>query len=95
VPGVPEGRWPEYLAPVLGRYGGHPLHLGLAGWLFRLGRDGQLPCRLSHLPDEILDAAIALALDFQTWRTLVRQQELSKDRAVELIIGMVSCLMWT
>jgi AcrR family transcriptional regulator len=44
---------------------------------------------------EALLAAIALALDFQTWRTLVRQQELSKDRAVELIIGMVSCLMWT
>ena len=44
---------------------------------------------------EALLAAIALALDFQTWRTLVRQQELSKDRAVELMVGMVRCLMRT
>ena len=36
--------------------------------------------------------AIALALDFQTWRVLVRQQELSQDRAVELMVGMVRCL---
>ena len=42
---------------------------------------------------EALLGAIALALDFQTWRTLVRQQELSKDRAVELMVGMVRCLM--
>src|ERR671915_546287 len=38
---------------------------------------------------EALLAAIALALDLQTWRTLVRQQELSQDRAVELMVGMV------
>ena len=44
---------------------------------------------------EVLLAAIALALDFQTWRTLVRQQELSQDRAVELMVGMVRCLMRT
>jgi AcrR family transcriptional regulator len=44
---------------------------------------------------EALLAAIALALDLQTWRTLVRQQVLSKDRAVELMVGMVRCLMWT
>jgi AcrR family transcriptional regulator len=36
--------------------------------------------------------AIALAQDFQTWHTLVRQQELSQDRAVELMVGMVRCL---
>src|SRR5215217_8243679 len=36
--------------------GSHPLHLGLVGRPFRLGRDAQLPCRLSHLPDEILEA---------------------------------------
>ena len=45
--------------------------------------------------DEALLAAIALALDFQTWRTLVRQQELSEDRAVGLMVGMVRCLMST
>jgi AcrR family transcriptional regulator len=39
--------------------------------------------------------AIALAQDFQTWRTLVRQQELSQDGAVELMVGMVRCLMRT
>jgi AcrR family transcriptional regulator len=41
---------------------------------------------------EALHAALALALDFQTWRTLVRQQELSQDRAVGLMVGMVRCL---
>jgi AcrR family transcriptional regulator len=44
---------------------------------------------------EALLGAIALAQDFQTWRTLVRQQELSQDRAVELMVGMVRCLMRT
>ena len=44
---------------------------------------------------EALLGAIALALDFGTWRTLVRQQELSQDRAVELVVGMVRCLMRT
>jgi AcrR family transcriptional regulator len=44
---------------------------------------------------EVLLAAIALALDLQTWRTLVRQQGLDDDRAVELMVGMVRCLMRT
>ena len=44
---------------------------------------------------EALLGAIALALDFQTWRTLVRQQGLDRDRAVELMVGMVRCLMRT
>jgi hypothetical protein len=43
----------------------------------------------------VLLGAISLAQDFQTWRTLVRQQELSQDRAVELRVGMVRCLMRT
>ena len=42
---------------------------------------------------EALLAAIALALDFQTWRTLVRGQGLDQDRAAGLMVGMVSCLM--
>jgi AcrR family transcriptional regulator len=42
---------------------------------------------------EELLGAVALAQDFQTWRTLVRQQEFSQDRAVELMVGMVRCLM--
>jgi AcrR family transcriptional regulator len=44
---------------------------------------------------EALLGAIALALYFGTWRTLVRQQELSQDRAMELMVGMVRCLMRT
>jgi AcrR family transcriptional regulator len=44
---------------------------------------------------EVLLAAIALALDLQTWRTLVRQQGLDDERAVELMVGMVRCLMRT
>jgi AcrR family transcriptional regulator len=44
---------------------------------------------------EELLGAVALAQDFQTWRTLIRQQELSQDRAVELMVGMVRCLMRT
>ena len=42
---------------------------------------------------EALLAAKALAQDLQTWRTLVRQQGLDDDRAVELMVGMVRCLM--
>jgi hypothetical protein len=44
---------------------------------------------------EGLLAAIALALDFQTWRTLVRPQCLDEGRAVNLMVGMVRCLMHT
>jgi AcrR family transcriptional regulator len=44
---------------------------------------------------ETLLAAIALALDLQTWRTLVRQQGLDDDRVVELMVGMVRCLRHT
>ena len=44
---------------------------------------------------EELLGAVALAQDFQTWRTLVRQQELSQHRALELMVGMVRCLMRT
>jgi AcrR family transcriptional regulator len=42
---------------------------------------------------EALLGAIALAQDFQTWRTLVRQQGLDQERAAELMVGMVRCLL--
>jgi AcrR family transcriptional regulator len=42
---------------------------------------------------EELRGAVALALDFQTWRTLVRGQGLDVYRAVGLMVGMVRCLM--
>ena len=44
---------------------------------------------------ETLLAAIGFALDFQTWRTLVRGQGLDDVRAVELMVGIVWCLMHT
>ena len=44
---------------------------------------------------EALLAAVALALDFQTWRTLVREQGLDADRAVELMVRSVRCLVCT
>ena len=37
----------------------------------------------------LLLAALAHALDFQTWRSLVRQQELNDEQAAELMVGMV------
>jgi AcrR family transcriptional regulator len=42
---------------------------------------------------EALLGAIALALELQTWRTVVGQQDLEDDLAVELMAGMVRCLM--
>ena len=42
---------------------------------------------------EALLAAVALALELQTWRTLVVQQGLDDDWAVELMVGMVRCVM--
>jgi AcrR family transcriptional regulator len=42
---------------------------------------------------ELLLAAIGHALDFGTWYSLVRQQELDDERAVEVMVGMVRCLV--
>ena len=40
----------------------------------------------------LLLATIGHALDFQTWRSLVRQQGLSNEQAVEAMVGMVRCM---
>ncbi len=40
---------------------------------------------------EVLLSALGHALDFQTWRSLVRQQGLCDERAIELMVGMVRC----
>ncbi len=40
---------------------------------------------------EVLLCALGHALDFQTWRSLVRQQGLSDEQAIELMVGMVCC----
>jgi AcrR family transcriptional regulator len=41
----------------------------------------------------LLLAALGHALDFQTWRSLVRQQGLGDEQAVELMAKMVRCSM--
>ena len=40
---------------------------------------------------ELLNGALWMALEFQTWRTLVRQQGLKDDEVIELMVGMVRC----
>jgi AcrR family transcriptional regulator len=42
---------------------------------------------------ELLYGALWMALEFQTWRTLVRQQGLKDDEVIELMVGMVRCAM--
>jgi alkylhydroperoxidase family enzyme len=41
----------------------------------------------------LLEAALGHALDFQTWHSLVRQQGLDDEQAIDLIVGMVCCLI--
>jgi len=38
-----------------------------------------------------LTGSIGLALDFQTWRTLVRQENLTDEQAIEIMVGTVRC----
>jgi AcrR family transcriptional regulator len=40
----------------------------------------------------LLLAALGHALDFQTWRSLVRQQGLNDEQAIEVMVGMVRYL---
>jgi AcrR family transcriptional regulator len=40
----------------------------------------------------LLQGAIGLALDFQSWRTMVRKQDMTDEQAVELMVRMVLCL---
>jgi AcrR family transcriptional regulator len=40
---------------------------------------------------QLLRAAIGVALDFQTWRTMVREQGLTDEQAIELMVRMVRC----
>lgn len=35
--------------------------------------------------------AIGFALNFQTWRTMVRQEGLTDEQTIELMVGMVKC----
>ena len=40
---------------------------------------------------QLLRGAIGVALDFQTWRTMVREQGLTDEQAIELMVRMVRC----
>jgi AcrR family transcriptional regulator len=40
-----------------------------------------------------LYGALWMGLDFQTWHTLVRQQGFEDEEVIELMVGMVLCLM--
>ncbi len=42
-------------------------------------------------PPRLLLGAIGLALNFQTWRTMVREQGLTDEQALELMVRMVQC----
>jgi AcrR family transcriptional regulator len=54
-----------------------------AGWEERGGQ-------LRH---KLLYGGLWMALEFQTWHTLVRQQGFDDDESIELMVGMVRCLM--
>lgn len=41
----------------------------------------------------LLEAALGHVLDFQTWRSLVRQHGLDDEQAIDLLVGMVRCLV--
>ncbi len=42
---------------------------------------------------QLLRGALGVALDFQTWRTMVRGQGLTDEQAIELMVRMVRCVM--
>jgi AcrR family transcriptional regulator len=44
---------------------------------------------------KLLYGALWMGLDFQTWHTLVRQQGFEDEEVIELMVGMVRCLMRT
>ena len=46
------------------------------------------PWRLAAAVDRMLHAAIALALSFDTWRTLTREQGLSDDQAIAVMLRL-------
>jgi AcrR family transcriptional regulator len=50
---------------------------------------------LDEASEKLLGATIGVALNFQTWRTMVREQHLSDEEAIEVMAGMVRCLMRT
>ena len=44
---------------------------------------------------KLLYGALWMSLEFQIWHALVRQQEFEDDEVIELMVGMVRCMMRT
>jgi AcrR family transcriptional regulator len=70
----------EFAAPYIERFSQMQWALA-AAW--------EVPARQERL----LEAALGHALEFQTWRSLVRQQGLDDEQAIDLLAGMVCCLV--
>ena len=69
----------QIMRPIVEHWG--RMHRVLAdGWE---AREGQAP--------SLVFGAIGVALDFQSWRTMVRKQGMTDEQAVELMAGMVRC----
>jgi AcrR family transcriptional regulator len=75
----------------------HPLVRELAGPIFQHWEHMRYVLGTGWgLEDErvaLLLAALGHALDFQTWRSLVRQQDLNDEQAIEIVVGMIRCLV--
>ncbi len=69
----------EIMKPIFGHWERMRRTLA-AGWETHNGHSQQL-----------LLAAIGIALDFQSWRTMVRKQGLTDEQAIDLVVGMVRC----
>lgn len=74
----------------------HPLTREMAEPLFQLFERMRYVLATGWgLEDEqrtLLLAVLGHALDFQTWRSLTRQQALSEEQAIEVMVGIVTCL---
>ncbi|HEY7348695.1 MAG TPA: helix-turn-helix domain-containing protein [Ktedonobacterales bacterium] len=70
----------EFAAPYIGRWRQMRAVL-LTAW------------EVSAPQQRLLEAALGHALDFQTWHSLVRQQRLDDRQAIDLLAGMVRCLV--
>ena len=59
-------------------------------------RDVESLDRSAEVPHQSLPAAAAwrhrARSDFQSWRTMVRKQDMTEEQAVELMVRMVLCL---
>jgi AcrR family transcriptional regulator len=70
----------EIMRPIIQHW--ERMHRALAvGWKTHNGQS-----------EPMLLGAIGLAVDFQSWRTMVRKQGMSDEQAIELMVRLVRCL---